>query len=192
VSRDLANDIPADKFDAFTQGDLTFAQPLLLAPGRYTMETAVVDRENGAASAKRTVLVVSAQPGVGLSEIVPVRRVDPFDIPKDGGRNPTDPLHFAGGKITPSLGEVYKAGSDIPLYMVVYPVQTGGAPRISIEVLQNGKPVSSASPDLPPPDATGAIPFMSSISPSPGQYEIRVTAHQGASAASRMIALRVQ
>ena len=25
VSRDLANDIPADKFDAFTRGDLTFA-----------------------------------------------------------------------------------------------------------------------------------------------------------------------
>jgi hypothetical protein len=51
VSRDLANDIPADKFDSFTRGDLTFAQPLLLAPGRYTVETAVVDRENGAASA---------------------------------------------------------------------------------------------------------------------------------------------
>jgi hypothetical protein len=33
---------------------------------------------------------------------------------------------------------------------------------------------------------------MSSISPAPGQYEIKVTARQGASAASRMIALRVQ
>ncbi len=192
VSRDLANDIPADKFEAFSRGDLTFAQPLLLAPGRYTVETAVVDRENGAASVKRTALVVSDQPGIGLSELVPVRRVDPFDVPRDGGRNPADPLHFAGGKVTPSLDGVYAAGTDIPLYMVVYPAQTGGAPRLSIEVLQDGKPVSSASPDLPPPDQTGAIPFMSSISPAPGQYEIKVTARQGASAASRMIALRVQ
>src|SRR5580700_2355884 len=192
VSRDLANDIPADKFDSFTRGDLTFEQPFLLAPGRYTVESAVVDRENGASSAKRVSLVVSDQPGVGLSEVVPVRRVDPFDIPKDGGRNPTDPLHFAGGKVTPSLDGVYPAGTDIPLYMVVYPAQTGGAPRLSIEVLQDGKPVSSASPELPPPDATGAIPFMSSVSPAPGQYEIRVTARQGASAASRLIALRVQ
>jgi VWFA-related protein len=192
VSRDLANDIPADKFEAFTRGDLTFAQPMLLAPGRYTVETAVVDRENGAASAKRAALVVSDQPGIGLSELVPVRRVDPFDIPKDGGRNPTDPLHFAGGKITPSLDGVYPAGTDIPLYMVIYPAPAGGAPRLSIEVLQNGKPVSSASPELPPADPTGAIPFMSSIQPAPGDYEIKVTARQGASAASRMIALRVQ
>jgi VWFA-related protein len=192
VSRDLANDIPADKFDAFTRGDLTFAQPLLLAPGRYTVETAVVDRENGAASAKRMALVVSDQPGIGLSELVPVRRVDAFDVTRDGGRNPTDPLHFAGGKVTPSLDGVYPAGTDIPLYMVIYPAPTGGAPKLSIEVLQNGKPVSSVSPELPPADATGAIPFMGSVSPAPGQYEIKVTARQGASAASRMIALRVQ
>src|ERR1035438_9788428 len=82
--------------------------------------------------------------------------------------------------------------AEIPLYMVVYPARTGGAPRISIEILQNGKPVSSAAPELPPPDQTGAIPFMSGIQPPPGQYEIKVTARQGASAASRMIALRVQ
>jgi len=192
VSRDLANDIPADKFEAFARGDLTFAQPLLLSPGRYTVETAVVDRENGAASVKRAALIVSDQPGIGLSELVPVRRVDPFDIPRDGGWNPADPLHFSGGKITPSLDGVFAAGTEIPLYMVVYPAPTGGAPRISIEVLQNGKPVSSASPELPAPDATGAIPFMSGIQPPPAQYEIKVTARQGASAASRMIALRVQ
>jgi hypothetical protein len=192
VSRDLANDIPADKFEAFSRGDLTFAEPMLLTAGRYTLETAVVDRENGAASAKRSVLVVSDQPGIGLSEVVPVRRVDPFDVPADGGRNAADPLHFAGGKVTPSLDGVYAAGTDIPLYMVVYPVQTTAAPRLSIEVLQNGKPVSSVSPELPAADQTGAIPFMSSIHPPPGQYEIRVTARQGGSAASRMIALRVQ
>ncbi|MGA2273905.1 MAG: VWA domain-containing protein [Bryobacteraceae bacterium] len=192
VSRDLANDIPADKFEAFTRGDLTFAQPLLLAPGRYTVETAVVDRENGAAGVKRTVLLVEDQPGIGLSEVVPVRRVDPFDVPRDGGRNPTDPLHFAGGKVTPSLDGVYAAGTEIPLYMVVYPAKTGGAPRLSIQILQDGKLVSSASPELPAPDVTGAIPFMSTVSPAPGQYEIRVTARQGASAASRVIALRVQ
>jgi VWFA-related protein len=192
VSRDLANDIPADKFDAFTRGDLTFAQPLLLAPGRYTVETSVVDRENGAASVKRSALVVSDEPGIGLSELVPVRRVEPFDVPVDGGRNPADPLHFASGKITPSLDGEFAAGTEIPIYMVVYPAQTGGATRLWIEVLQDGKRVSIASPDLPPPDATGAIPFMSGISPPPGQYEIKVTARQGASAASRMIALSVR
>ena len=82
VSRDLANDIPSDKFEAFTRGDLIFAQPMLLAPGRYTVETAVLDRENGAASVKRVVLVASDTPGVGLSGVVPVRRVDPLRQPR--------------------------------------------------------------------------------------------------------------
>jgi VWFA-related protein len=188
VSRDLANDIPADKFDAFTRGDLTFAQPLLLPPGRYTVESAVVDRENGASSVNRAVLVVSDSAGVGLSELVPVRRIDPLD----GGRDGADPLQFAGGKVTPSLNDIFAAGAEIPLYMVVYPSPATEAPRLSIEVFQDGRRISSASPELPPPDQTGAIPFMSSIQPAPGQYEIKVTARQGASAASRMIALRVQ
>jgi len=192
VSRDLANDIPADKFDAFTRGDLTFAQPLLLAPGRYTVETSVVDRESGAASVKRMALVASDRPGIGLSELVPVRRVEPFDVPVDGGRNPADPLHFAAGKVTPSLDGAYPAGSDIPLFVVVYPEPTGAPPRLTIEVLRDGKVVSQTSPDLPAPDPTGAIPLMSSIQPAPGDYEVKVTARQSASAATRMIALRVQ
>jgi len=196
VSRDLANDIPSGKFDAFTRGDLTFSEPLLLAPGRYTVETAVLDRENGAASAKGPVPVVAAavsdQPGIRLSEVVPVRRVDPFNAPVDGGRNPADPLHFAGGKVTPSLDTVFPAGREIPLYMVVYPAAGGGAPRLSIELLHDGQPVSSASPALPPADRSGAIPYIAAIQPAPGQYEIRVSARQGASAASHTITLRVQ
>jgi len=188
VSRDLANDIPADKFEAFTRGDLTFAQPLLLSPGRYTLETAVVDRENNAASVKRVALIVSGQPGVGLSELVPVRRVDPLDHRPD----PEDPLEFGGGKVTPSLDAVYPVGAQIPLYVVVYPAPTGGAPRISIEVSQDGKRISIISPDLPPAGASGAIPLMSAIQPSPGQYEVKVIARQGTSTASREISLRVQ
>ncbi len=192
VSRDLANDIPADKFDSFTRGDLTFTEPLLLAPGRYTFESAIVDKENGAASVKRIALVVTERPGIGLSELVTVRRVDPFDMARDGGRNPVDPLHFASGKVTPSLGDVYPAGTEIPLYMVVYPNGAMPAPSLSIEVLQDGRRVSVASPNLPTPDASGAIPFMSAIHPSPGQYEIKVTARQGSSLVTRAIALRVQ
>ncbi|MGA2134850.1 MAG: VWA domain-containing protein [Bryobacteraceae bacterium] len=188
VSRDLANDIPADKFDAFTRGDLTFTEPVSVAPGRYTLETAVVDQENGSASVRRAAVVVAGQAGVGLSDIIPVRRVDPLDGPRD----PADPLQFAAGKITPSLDAAYKAGADLPLYMVVYPASATDAPHLTMEVFEDGKRISRTSPDLPAPDQFGVIPFMSSIQPGPGQYEVKVTVRQGASAASRMIALRVQ
>jgi hypothetical protein len=76
--------------------------------------------------------------------------------------------------------------------MVVYPASATDAPHLTMEVFEDGKRISSTSPDLPAPDQFGVIPFMSSIQPGPGQYEVKVTVRQGASAASRMIALRVQ
>jgi hypothetical protein len=102
VSRDLANDILADKFEAFARGDLTLAQPPLLAPGRYTVETAVVDQENGAARVKRAALVVSDAARRSLRR--PSRR-------RPESRRP---VHFAGGKVTPSLDAVYPAGTPDP------------------------------------------------------------------------------
>ncbi len=117
-----------------------------------------------------------------------VRRVDPLV----DGRDPADPLQFAGGKVTPSLESVYPAGSEIPIYVVVYPAQGGGPPRFSSRYFRTASASQSATPELPPADASGAIPFMSGIQPPPGQYEVKVTVRQGESAASRMIALRVQ
>ncbi len=137
---------------------------------------------------KREALFASDTAGVGLSGVVVVRRVDPLD----GGRDLTDPLQFAGGKVTPSLDGVYAAESDIPLFLVVYPVPGAGPPRLSIEVFEDGKLVSTVSPELSPPDETGTIPFMGSIQPAPGQYEVKVTVRQGDTAATRMLALRVQ
>ena len=188
VSRDLVNDLPADKFEAFTRGDLTFTQPLSLPGGRYTLETAAVDRENGSASVRRAALVVSESAGVELSDLIPVRRVNPLA----GARDPADPLQFAGGRVTPSLDSTYPAGAELPLYTIIYPAPNGGRPRLSIEVLRDGRLISRASPELPPPDPAGSIPFMSSIQPEPGQYEVKVTVQQGAASASRMIALHVQ
>jgi hypothetical protein len=134
---------------------------------------------------------VSDQPGIGLSEVVPVRRVDPFDVPVDGGRNPADPLHFAGGKVTPSLDGVYRGRDRYPALHGGLSGPNGGAPRLSIEFcrweagFQRLARAAACRPDR-------RHPLMSSIQPAPGQYEIRVTARQGGSAASRMIALRVQ
>jgi hypothetical protein len=87
---------------------------------------------------------------------------------------------------------VYGAATEIPLYLVVYPVPGAGSPRLSIEVFEDGKLISTVSPELPPPDETGTIPFMGSIQPAPGQYEVKVTVRQGGTTATRMLALRVK
>jgi len=50
-----------------------------LAPGRYTLETAVMDQEGTKGSAKRVSLVVTVEPpaAVDMSSMALIRRIEP-------------------------------------------------------------------------------------------------------------------
>jgi len=183
ISRDLPRAVPADKLDEFREGNLVFAQPFAVRTGRYTLETVVLDREGEAAAAQRSVFVVSpTSPGVGLSGIVLVRRVDKLDK----AWNSNDPLEPASERITPSLTDQIGAGVKPSLYFVVYPdpQQNATKPEVTIRYLASGSEVGRETPALPQPDATGAIPMM--VEPSLdglGHYEVRVSVRQGSSVA---------
>lgn len=47
------------------------------------------------------------------------------------------------------------------------------------------------NPALPKPDSTGAIPFIAELKPPAGEYDVRVTVRQGASAAQSSLALTI-
>jgi len=183
ISRDLPRAVPADRLDEFREGDLVFAQPFAVRIGRYTLETVVLDREGEIAAAQRSVFVVSApSPGVGLSGIVLVRRVDKLEK----AWNTNDPLELASERITPSLNDQIAAGAKPSLYFVVYPdpQQSATKPEVTIRYLASGNEVGRETPALPQPDATGAIPVM--VEPrldELGHYEVRVSVRQGASVA---------
>jgi VWFA-related protein len=181
ISRDLPRIVPADKLEGFRQGDMVFAQPFAVRAGRYTLETAVLDREGGGAAARRSVFVVPKPArGPALSAIVLVRRVDRLDVPW----NPIDPLEPAGHRITPALTGQAPAGSTPSLYFAVYPDAAEGAPKpeVTVRYFAFGREVARQAPALPPPDSTGAIPVMLQADlHDPGHYQVRVTVRQGAS-----------
>jgi len=183
ISRDLPRVVPADKLEGFRQGNMVFAQPFAVRAGRYTLETAVLDREAGSAAARRSVFVVSPPaPGLGLSGIVLVRRADKLDSPW----NPIDPLEPAGYRITPLLGDQVPAASKPSLYFAVYPDarESAAKPEVTVQYFAFGREVARETPALPPADATGAIPIMLKADlEDPGHYEVRVTVKQGASEA---------
>lgn len=60
LSRDLPVREPLDKLEGFQQGRLIVTRSLQLAPGRYTVESAVADREGNRVSAKRSAFVIAA------------------------------------------------------------------------------------------------------------------------------------
>ncbi len=186
-SQDQPLEVPADKLEAVQKGNFILTRHLRLAPGRYTLETAAVDRQTLKTSARRAVLVVSpARQGIAISSVSLIRRIDAQDAAEHDAE---DPLRFHGGRIVPSLSDAIQSGpgTALSLYFVIYPsVMLPGKPQLSLEFFRDGELVARAAPELPAPDENGRISYVASSSAEnfkPGQYEVRTIVQQGASAA---------
>jgi hypothetical protein len=189
ISRDLVFQAPAEKRAEFERGEVTVTLPLALPPGRYHVEAVANDVDGAAASTRKVALVV---PGAGmLSDLVLVRsrqRVKERDV--------TDPLEFAGGKITPEMkATVSKKGSGAEgVYFVLYPGANAN-PDVRMAVTHDGKVVSAAPLSLPPAEADGSLKVFVGIPFSgfdPGVYEVTVTAAQGGATARRSTVIEVE
>lgn len=186
LSRDVPVKEPLDKLDSFRNGRFIVTRVVKLPPGRYTVESAVADREGQKISAKRSALVIPPpNQSVSMSGITLIRRFEkaPLDPELD------DPYVNAKSKVIPTLIDTVPGGkgSVLSLYFAIYP-QAGLAEPVKLlmEFLQDGKLVVKGSPDLPPPDSRGVIPYIANTpieSLKPGQYEVRVTVAQGGRAA---------
>lgn len=189
ISRDLPAEIPPDKVEAMRRANLSFRQPFTLKPGRYTLETVVLDREGQKASAKRAVLVVGAKSGLGISQLVLVRRLEPLQ----GAPGADDPLEFAGGKVTPALANSASLSAGEPMvYFVVYPpTGAAGKPELILQFLKDGKEVGRATPDIRSADGI-AIPYLAALKLPAGQYEVVATVKHAGEVAQSTLPLTLE
>ncbi len=191
ISRDIPYEIPGDKLDAFLAGNLSFARPFSLPPGRYTVDTAVIDREAGKAATRKISLVLPAPDAVSISTVSLVRRVDSLTVPAD----PVDPFQFATSKVTPSLDNTIPKGSDVTLYFVVYPSASDPEPaRVLVQYLRDGKEIGRSMPEVnaKSKDESGAVPLVASAKLDPGQYDVTVTVVQGKNTAQQATSFTVE
>jgi VWFA-related protein len=182
LTHDLPLIGPLDKVDVAKAGRFLYKERVTLPPGRYVLETVVLDHGSTKVGAKRVALVVPAPAkGVHMSHITVVRRFDPAVK----GLDPAEPFQFQAGRVTPTLtGSVYAAkGATLSLFFVVYPdAGMAAKPEGLIEYLKDGAIVGKAAIPLPDADAKGRIPYVMS-SPAdampPGSYEVRIAVKQG-------------
>jgi hypothetical protein len=194
-SRDVPVTAPADQVDAFRRGRLTQTYHLDLLPGRYTLETAVLDREGMKTSAKRASVVVPipAASGVRISSLSLMRRIEPQGSQADT----EDPFHFQGGKVIPTLDTTIQAANsgDLSYYFVVYPLASSQEkPQLTMEFLLEGQLVAKATPELPAADQNGRIRYVASLPLAnfkPGNYELRTVVRQGGTAAEERSAFSI-
>lgn len=167
-------------------GNFIYSEQVQLPPGKYTLETAVLDHEANKAAVKRAPLVAEARPsGVGISSLCLVRNYQA----NVKGLDPKEPLQFQGGKITPTLsGQVFSVkGAQLSTFFIVHPDPAiKDKPTANIQFLVDGAQVANADLPLPAPDSIGRIPYVMSVPaetlPS-ATYEILVTIKQGTSKA---------
>src|ERR1035438_5623060 len=168
--------------DQLKMGNFVEKLPLNLPPGKYSLETAVMDRESGKMGIERSGFTVGPTgKGVRISSLTSVRSYTP-DVK---GLDPNDPFQFQGGTITPTLNNTVPRAenSNLRLFFVVYQDRSISAkPTVEIEFLQNGKSLTKVPMQLPDADAQGRIPYVMTVPAAaipPGVYQVRAAARQG-------------
>jgi len=171
--------------DQHKMGNFLDKSTFTLAPGKYTLDTAVLDEANQKIGVDHADFTVAVASGVGISSLLPIRSA----TPNAKGMDPSEPFQFEGNSLTPTLDNVVKKGpnSALRLFFTVYPDATNsGKPTVEIEFMQNGQTLQKVPMDLPAADAQGRIPYLMTIPASAipdGTYDIRATAKQGSSSA---------
>jgi VWFA-related protein len=195
VSRDLSFEAAPEKGPELRQGDLIYSQSVLLRPGRYTLESVVLDREADKAAAKRASIDISKPDALGLSSISLVRRVDPAGAAGED----FNPLRFQGGKVVPSLTGTAPARPDTALYFVLFLPSTpegklasSTPPEVTVQFFLDGKEYAEANPTIHMPEEAKPIPVFLSAKFNPGEYMVTVKVQQGELSSERSAEFRVE
>jgi VWFA-related protein len=190
VSRELARKVPVADAAQLQTDRILYAEPVELLPGHYVVDTAVTDEQTGNTSARRISVFVDPGKNLSLSSLGLVRRFDPLN----GPRNLLSPFELENGRVTPTLADSVSPGSPVSLYFVVYPAKAadGETPKVTLELLRDGKEVARKPLNLDQPGPDGSIPMLVHLTPGPGQCDVLVTARQGASVAESSLSVKVE
>lgn len=180
-SKDFAVQEPLSSVDRLKQGNLIQSFPTELAPGNYSLEAVVMDREGHKIGVRKSKFTVPEPTGkLAISDVIIIDRADKL---KDN--QVVNPFYFPGGKITPTLNTTLKggAGNVLPFYFAVYPDPTvKAAPKLTMAFYKEGQYLGSAEAPLPPVGKDGRIPYIADLPAdkfTPGSYQIRLGITQG-------------
>lgn len=178
---------PLDQVARVRTQAVPFIRRVKLAPGDYTLETAVEDRAGKKVTARRTPLKVQAPQGIALGSLSLCGV-----MPAGAGADPDDPLIVGNQRLIPNIGQPIKAGTaSMTLHSVVYPVAGSKDPaNITITLLLQGQAINKATAVLPAPDAKGRIRYATAFKMDvlpPGNYRFDVAVSQGSGRAEESV-----
>lgn len=199
VVKKLHEDVPlritADKLKAYQDSHFIRNENFELSPGRYTLETAVIDRSAEKVSARKASFLIPAQgTGISISSVAVVRSVKP----KDTATKPNDPMLMSAGVVTPMVSPTLKKTDydNLPFYVVIYPDKANTEkPSLKMIFSKDGQQLGAGSPALTEPDAEGRIQYVATAplaTLQPGNYQVKFVAQQGKEAAAETVTFTLE
>ena len=184
VSKDVPSEVTDDRWETVRWDLMTYQRAVNLPPGRYTVETAVVDHEGNRASTGVVQIENQPEGGIGLSDLTLVRRIEDLTAPLD----PADPFEYSNKRVLPLVSTHLLPGAKPFVYFMIYPEPASAARMVlRVRLLKDGRPVTTLRPEVPAPDASGGIPLIVTLPAKPGTYEVRATITQGNSSTERTL-----
>jgi VWFA-related protein len=179
---------PVGELEAAKQGRVLFYREAELPPGNYRFEAVAFDTPTGRASMREgTFEVPEADEGrLRMSSVVIIKRAEKTPA----GQKAAGPFHVGDLLVYPNLGEATRkeASKQLPFFFTLYaPAGQRVAPKLSVELRQNGKTLARLPAELNEPDALGRYQYLAALpleSIPAGEYELKVTAAEGTNAVS--------
>lgn len=192
-SKDFAVQVDLDKVEAYKAGDLVQSFQAELAPGEYTLDSVVMDRNANKIGVQEGLLKVPAASNkLAMSSVIVIRRTEKVD-----GDQALNAFYFPGGKVVPTLTHTLKGGPGnmLPFYFTIYPDPAiKDAPKLIMNFYKEGDYLGAAEAPLPPAQKDGRIPYIADLPAdkfTPGSYEIRLNIVQGEAKTEEKVSFQV-
>ena len=197
LGRDYVLEGPLAELPATRARRVTFSQGLTLAPGTYTVDTAVHDGFGGRIGCRRTSFVV-APPNRGATQIgslVRAGRRGTRRRDEHRGRRSLPRRRRALHAAARGPGPPRHGDDGLALFYVVR-IAPGAVepPAATLEIGREGRVEKRGSIVLPAADARGRIAHVASIPTAgcaPGAYTLRLSVSQGGSSATEEVRVEV-
>jgi len=176
--------------DKAKKGNVLFYREAQLPPGKYHVQLIAYDAVTGGVNVSSTPLEIANadETKPRLSSVAVLKRAERL-TPEEQKRD--HPLHFGELLVYPNLGEVIDRTSakQLAYFFTAWPAKGATKPlQVTLEILQNNRPVGKTSGELPPADERGGIKYASSFPldkfPA-GEFELKVTVTDGVNSVSR-------
>jgi hypothetical protein len=186
LSEDSPLFLPGGQREALKRGNAVFVRSFAVPPGRYTLETAVVDQLARRYSARRSALTIERPPpGLSVSDVAFIKRREP--VPAGALASP-DPFRQGETRLVPWVSEPRVGPEDsLSVLVVAYPPRPERT-DVLLELVRDGELVSQSLSELPAPDTAGRAPFTAPVPTGelrPGRYAVRLLLKQGGLVAQR-------